>query len=289
MMSTPSSRRTTKLINRYISPLLALALMLGGWSCKTQEKSQRNESGGSAQSAENEASGDEPPGNETPAPDGVDPHRTPAPTMGVLGASWLVRDERIEEEEPEKMLNSLGIEEGMVVADIGAGAGYHTSRLMERVGPNGKVYATDIQQGMLDLIEDTIDDREDLSSDNLELVLAGQTETGLPSNAIDLALLVDVYHELSEPEEWLEDMARALKPDGRLVLIEFRANDPDVPIKPEHTMTREQAEWELEQQSWELIEYHDILDWQHIMIFQYRPQGQATENTTDKDETGDIP
>ena len=193
--------------------------------------------------------------------------RAPAETMSYLGADWLTRPERIEEEQPDRMLDALGIRPGMVVADIGAGVGYHALKIAPRVGPAGRVYATDIQQEMLQMLRASLRERR---IENVVPVLSGDAKTGLPPGAIDLALMVDVYHELSEPERFLEALKLALKPRGRLVLVEFRGEDPDVPIKEEHKMTAAQVIRELGAAGFALVERHEFLPWQHILIFALR-------------------
>lgn len=190
--------------------------------------------------------------------------RTPAEPMSYLGADWLTRPERIEEEQPDKMLDALRIRPGMVVADIGAGVGYHTLRIATRVGPEGRVYATDIQPEMIAMLKKSVRER---GLGNVTAVLSSEATTGLPRGAIDLALMVDVYHELSKPEVFLAELKDALRPDGRVVLVEFRAEDPDVPIREEHKMTAAQAIRELDGAGFRLVERHEFLPWQHILVF----------------------
>lgn len=190
--------------------------------------------------------------------------RVPAPTMSYLGADWLTRPERIEEEQPEKMLDALGIRPGMAVADIGAGVGYHALRMAGRVGPTGRVYATDIQEEMLVMLRKNL--REQGIS-NVVPVLSRETDTGLPPRSVDLVLMVDVYHELGEPERFLSALKGALRPGARVVLVEFRGEDPDVPIKEEHKMTAAQATSELARSGFRLVERHEFLPWQHILVF----------------------
>src|SRR5437762_12825532 len=136
--------------------------------------------------------------------------RQPAPTMSADGADWLTRPERIQEEDPDRMLYSLDIKKGSVVADIGAGVGYHSWRLSEIVGPTGKVIAEDIQQGMIRLLQKNIADRK---LRNVDIILGTPTDPKLPSNAVDLVLMVDVYHEFSDPGAMMKNIRDALKPD----------------------------------------------------------------------------
>jgi tRNA A58 N-methylase Trm61 len=187
-----------------------------------------------------------------------------AGVMGPAGADWLVRPERETEEEPDAALDAIGIAKGSTAADVGAGAGYMTWRLAERVGPNGKVYANDIQQKMLDLLRQNMQQRK---LANVETVLGALDDPKLPTGAIDLVLLVDVYHEFSEPQQMLRHIRESLKPDGRLVLLEYRAEDPKVPIRPEHKMTVAQAKAEVEPEGFRLDRVLETLPRQHILIF----------------------
>ena len=157
-----------------------------------------------------------------------------APVMGAAGAGWLERPEREAEEAPEKALDALGIRAGMVVADVGAGTGYMSLRMARRVGPTGKVYANDLQPEMLQKLRAN-SQREKLS--NVETVQGTEADPKLPPNTMDLVLLVDVYHEFSQPQAMLDKIRESLKPDGRLVLLEYRKEDPSVPIRPEHKMS----------------------------------------------------
>lgn len=184
--------------------------------------------------------------------------------MGVEGAPWLTRPERIEEEDPDRMLSALGIKRGAVVADIGAGVGYHSWRLANIVGPSGKVIAEDIQQGMIELLKKNIADRK---LKNVDVVLGTQTDPKLPNNSVDLVLMVDVYHEFSDPAAMMAHIRDALKPDGRVVLVEFRGEDPAVPIQPLHKMTVQAVRSELESLGFKFQRTLEFLPWQHIIFF----------------------
>src|SRR5262247_3594840 len=190
--------------------------------------------------------------------------RQPAPVMSVAGADWLVRPERIQEEEPDRMLAALEIKKGSVVADIGAGVGYHVWRLAEIVGPTGKVIGEDIQEGMIRLLKKNVDDRK---LRNIEIVLGTPTDPKLPANALDLVLMVDVYHEFSEPVAMMKHIQTALKPGGRVVLVEFRKEDPKVPIQPLHKMSVQDVRSELEPLGFKFQRALEFLPWQHILIF----------------------
>jgi len=187
--------------------------------------------------------------------------------MSAAGAAWLERDERQREENTELSLRLLEVQRGAVVADIGAGSGYYSTRLARLVGPEGRVYANDIQQAMLDIIRGRIE-RERIP--NIELVLGTTTDPRLPRAAVDLAIMVDVYHEFSQPQVMLRLIREALKPGGRLVLLEYRGEDPRVPILPAHKMTVAQAKTEVEAEGFRLTTVKEDLPWQHVLVFTVR-------------------
>jgi ubiquinone/menaquinone biosynthesis C-methylase UbiE len=186
-----------------------------------------------------------------------------AGVMGVQGADWLNRPEREKEENPEAALDALAIHPGMVVADVGAGTGYMSLRLAVRVGPAGKVYANDLQPEMLRRLRQNAT-RAALA--NIETVQGEEADPKLPPGAMDLVLLVDVYHEFSKPREMIDKIRDALKPDGRLVLLEYRKEDPNVPILPEHKMSVSEVKAELEPQGFVLSKVIETLPRQHILI-----------------------
>ena len=192
-----------------------------------------------------------------------------ATTMHWQGAGWLVRANREREENATLMLSKLGVKPGMTVCDLGCGNGYHTLRIGKTVGEAGKVYGVDIQQPMLDML---MKRAQASGVKNIVPVLATETSTGLPPESCDIILLVDVYHEVSRPEQVLASIHQALKPDGRLVLVEFRAEDPNVPIKPLHKMSKEQVNKELTANGYELAEEFDGLPWQHMMFFRKKTE-----------------
>jgi ubiquinone/menaquinone biosynthesis C-methylase UbiE len=183
--------------------------------------------------------------------------------MGMSGADWLVRPEREAEEQPEKALDALNLKPGMVVADIGAGVGYMSLRMARRVGPSGKVYANDLQPPMLDLLRKNA---AKAGIGNVVTVVGDVSDPKLPANTMDLVLLVDVYHEFSQPQQMLRKIRETLKPDGRLVLLEYRAEDPNVPIIAEHKMTVAQVKSELEAEGFVLQPVIETLPRQHILI-----------------------
>jgi ubiquinone/menaquinone biosynthesis C-methylase UbiE len=189
--------------------------------------------------------------------------RKPAPVMTWEGADWLTRNERIQEEDPDRMLAALNIQPGMVVADVGAGVGYHTWRMSTMVGPTGKILAEDIQPEMLRMLKKNIDDRK---LKNVEIVQGTPTDPKLPEGRVDLILMVDVYHEISDPAVMMAKIRKSLKPGGRLVLVEFRGEDPKVPIQPAHKMTVAQVRSELEPMGFTFQQSLEFLPWQHIII-----------------------
>jgi len=188
-----------------------------------------------------------------------------AQPMSWEHVDWLFRETRIDEEQPEAMLDALKVPRGATVADVGAGAGYHSIRLARRVGPNGTVLATDIQPEMLRMLQTNA---REAGVTNIKSIRATQNDPKLPVGAVDLILMVDVYHECSTPDVILQGFIRALKPRGRLVLVEFRGEDPDVPIRPEHKMTLEQVRREVEPQGFVFKESLEFLPWQHVIIFE---------------------
>ena len=183
--------------------------------------------------------------------------------MGHLAADWLERPEREVEENVSQAIENLAIQPDEHIADIGAGSGYYTFR-MAALAPRGKVYAVDLQPEMLALMEEKID-REGI--ENVELIKGTEKSPNLPAGSVDLAIMVDVYHELSYPREMMTDIVRALKPGGRFVLLEYRAEDPSVPIKPLHKLSEAQAVREMAAVGLRLRENIGNLPWQHCLVF----------------------
>jgi FkbM family methyltransferase len=186
-----------------------------------------------------------------------------AHVMSHWGIDWLERPERQFEENSALLLKNLNLKSGMHVADIGAGSGYYTSLIAKRVG-NGKVYAVDVEPQMILFLNERIKE-EKLS--NVVTVLGSEKSTALPSSSIDMMLLVDVYHEFSFPYEMGQSMYNALKPGGRLVLVEFRSEDETVPIKTIHKMSEAQSVKELKAVGFRLEKNISNLPWQHCMVF----------------------
>ncbi len=187
-----------------------------------------------------------------------------AQTMHYLGAEWLIRDTREREERCSLMLANLGVKPGMTICDMGCGNGFYSLQLAKMVGDEGRILAVDIQPEMLKLLRDRM---EKDGIDNITPILGSLHNPRLPDGTVDLILLVDVYHEFSHPEHMLHAMRRSLAPDGLIVLVEFRAEDPKVPIKPLHKMSKEQIMKEFPPNGFKLVKEFDSLPWQHMMFF----------------------
>ncbi|HEY7292125.1 MAG TPA: class I SAM-dependent methyltransferase [Vicinamibacterales bacterium] len=190
-----------------------------------------------------------------------------APVMGWQGADWLERGERIDEEAPDDALKVLEIQKGASVADIGAGSGYMTIRLSARVGPSGRVFANDVQPQMLEMLRRRVEAQH---LTNVTIVQGTIDDPRIPET-VDLALMVDVYHELSRPQAMLQPLRASLKPGGRLVLLEYRKEDPAIPIRPEHKMSVREAKLEVEAEGFTLATVNESLPRQHILIFGVKP------------------
>jgi len=184
--------------------------------------------------------------------------------MGLSGAEWLDREEREREEQPEKAIAQLNLKPGMMIGDVGAGTGYYSLRMARVVAPGGVVYANDIQPGMLDKLNERATAAH---VTNVVTILGSEADPKLPAGKLDLVLLVDVYHELSRPQRMLEGIHESLKPGGRLVLLEFRKEDPTVPIRPEHKMSVDEVKAEVTPEGFRFEKVVDKLPWQHIIFF----------------------
>lgn len=187
-----------------------------------------------------------------------------AAVMDASGADWLDRRERDVEEAPDDAIRLMDVKKGSTVADIGAGSGYMTVKLAKRVGATGIVYATDIQPAMIALLEKAV---AKAKLTNVRAILGAIDDPRLPAESLDMALMVDVYHELSQPQVMLKRIHDALKPGGRLILLEYRKEDPSIPIRPEHKMSVAEAKLELEAEGYTLSRVDDELPRQHVLIF----------------------
>lgn len=234
----------------YLTPLLCISLILN--NCQAQPSEKQTE--------------DSYYQNGPRSYDGIGKYymgREIAHVMGHEGASWLERPERDAEENTTQLLENFNLEEDEVVADIGAGTGYYSFRMAEQV-PKGKVYAVDIQPEMLAMMQEK---KKKEGIENVALVQGDLMSPNLPENAVDMILFVDVYHELSHPREMMEAIYRSMKPGARVVLVEYRMEDPKVPIKKLHKMSIRQAKKEMKAVGLKFDENISNLPWQHCMIF----------------------
>ena len=187
--------------------------------------------------------------------------------MGVGGSFWLERDNRDEEENTTLAVENMPLRSNSIIADIGAGSGYYSFRLSEKV-PKGKVYALEIQEGMLEILRAR---KQSLKDDRVEVRACTPFSIELPPSSIDLALMVDVYHELEHPREMLQSVYRSLRDKGQLVLIEFRGEDPEVAIKPLHKTTVQQLNRELGANGFRLSSRGDFMKVQHFLVYEKIP------------------
>ena len=201
-------------------------------------------------------------------------HRVPAEFMSYLGADWLERPGRVDEEQPERVLDVMGLGPGDVVADVGCGSGYYARRMARRVQPGGKVYCEDIQPEMLDIMRERAADE---GVTGIEPLLGTATDPRLPAGAIDWVIIADVYHEMSDPEPMLASIREALAPGGRVALLEYRVEDGTGDnIKADHTMSVRQVLAEWQAAGFELAEMHDFLPSQHLFFFRAAEGGSGS-------------
>jgi len=204
----------------------------------------------------------------TPSRDGIGKFymgREISQVMGHLGAEWLERPEREREEMPNLLVELLNFKQGDVVADIGVGTGYIARRIAPKVGDTGTIYGVDIQQEMLDRLAEKM---TEAGITNVKGVLGTIMDPKLPPNSVDVALMVDVYHEFSHPYEMMQNICRALKTGGRVVFVEYRAEDASVPIKRLHKMSELQVIREATPHPLVWVETLDKLPWQHVIVFE---------------------
>ncbi len=184
--------------------------------------------------------------------------------MSVSGADWLDREERTREEQPEKAIAQLNLKPGMMVGDVGSGTGFYSIRLAKGVAPNGVVFANEIQAGMLERLKANAAAQHVM---NIVPILGTESDPRLPEGKLDLVLLADVYHEFSRPQRMLDRIRESLKPTGKLVFLEFRKEDPNVPIRPEHKMSVQEVKAEVTPEGYTFERAVDSMPWQHIIIF----------------------
>ena len=204
----------------------------------------------------------------TPSRDGIGKFymgREISHVMGHQGAAWLERPEREREEMPNRLVELLKLKEGDVVADIGVGTGYIARRIAPKIGDTGTVYGVDIQQEMLDLLAEQM---TAAGITNVKGVLGTITDPKLPPASVDVAIMVDVYHEFSHPYEMMQNICTAIKPGGRIVFVEYRAEDPRVPIKRLHKMSELQVIKEATPHPLVWVETLEDLPWQHVIVFE---------------------
>ena len=190
--------------------------------------------------------------------------RRVAVTMHYRGAEWLIRNDREREERCSLMLANLGVKPGMTVCDMGCGNGFYSLKLAKMVGPRGPVLGVDVQPEMLKSLRDRMEQK---NINNITPILGSFHDPRLPRNRVDLVLLVDVYHEFSHPEQMLTAIRDSLTPTGLVALLEYRSEDPKVPIKPLHKMSKEQIMKEFPPNGLKLVKEFDKLPWQHMMFF----------------------
>lgn len=242
-------------------PALAAFLWIGG-ACETT-----GESGSPLPDGEARTDASSPYESRTPTRDGtgrVYMGREISLVMGHRAAGWLERPERESEEKPDRVVQEMSLAPDDVVADVGAGTGYFSLRIAPRV-PEGRVYAVDIQPQMLEILDGRI---RRAGVENVRTLLGSSVDPRLPVGEVDAILLVDAYHEFSHPKEMGEGIARALAPGGRLYLVEYRGEDPEIPIKPLHKMTVAQTRRELEAVGLRFVGVRDFLPEQHFIIFE---------------------
>ncbi len=252
-------------MSKFLPAILALLVLV---LVAIQSRRTQPDDAGEAPTPGMEVAVAPPPYTFAPAtPDGIGKFfhgREIAKVMGHPAIGWLERDEREREEAPSRALDALNLPPDAVIADIGAGSGYYSFRISPKL-PRGKVVAVDIQQEMLDFIRRRA---AELGIANVEPHLGAVDDLRLPAGSLDAALLVDAYHEFSHPAEMLASLHRALRPGGRVFVLEFRGEDPDVPIKELHKMTEAQARIEWESCGFRLRENASILPWQHLLVFE---------------------
>ncbi|MEJ8803473.1 class I SAM-dependent methyltransferase [Pontibacter sp. H249] len=236
---------------KYTLLILLVLLLSGGNACQAQVE-QKQQTGYTTKTPSAGGTGKVYMGREI------------ARVIGTGGGAWLSRNTRQEEENSLVAIDSMELNPGSVVADIGAGTGFYTFKVAERV-PKGKVYAVELQDAFVATLKKR---KKELGFENVEVVKSSTQSINLPAASLDLAFMVDVYHELECPQEMLQDIYKALKPGGKLLLMEYRAEDPDVNIRELHKMTVAQVRKELESNGFKLYKQVDVLPIQHFLVFE---------------------
>ncbi|HBE69881.1 MAG TPA: class I SAM-dependent methyltransferase [Planctomycetaceae bacterium] len=255
---------------RVVRVIVAVSLTIAAcWSAASASLAQSGDSGSSKTAGETDQQKSS-QGQEDTTEEKLPPARrrymgrTIAQTMSHRGAGWLIRDSRDQEERPREALRALQLKPGMTVCDMGCGNGFWTLLMSEKVGDDGKVLAVDIQPEMLSLLRARC---KEAKVTNVKPVLGGLADPHLDDESVDLLLMVDVYHEFSYPKIMLQNIRKALKDDGVIALLEYRAEDPRVPILPLHKMSRKQILREYEANGYKLVRQYTKLPWQHLMFF----------------------
>jgi ubiquinone/menaquinone biosynthesis C-methylase UbiE len=204
--------------------------------------------------------------DDTPVPPALEVYegRRIARTMHFTGATWLIRDNRENQERCSVMLANLGLKRGMTVCDMGCGNGFYALQIAKMVGPTGSVLCVDIQPEMLVFLKERAEEHE---VTNYQPILGKLHDPRLPAGKVDLILCVDVYHEFSHPRQMLAGMRESLAPGGMIVLLEYRKEDANVPIKPLHKMSKAQIMKEMPANGFKLVKEFNKLPWQHMMFF----------------------
>ncbi len=262
-----------RMLNRLLSPVSSSSVVLilclvwlplstiaiGAWGQDTEKRRSNDNDAESNFGVETETPS-------SPIPAALESYmgRRIARTMHYTGAEWLIRNEREREERCSLMLANLGVKPGMTICDMGCGNGYHTLQMAQMTGASGLVVGVDVQPEMLGYLRERMEER---GIENVIPILGSFHNPHLPPASIDLILLVDVYHEFSHPEQMLASMRASLKPDGKIVLVEYREEDKKVPIKPLHKMSKAQVNRELTANGFKLVSEFEKLPWQHMMFF----------------------
>lgn len=252
----------------FLAPAIIILFLAMRGDCSPNVFSQEQES---PEAADAKSNSETAPAAKLKIPPALESYmgREIAQTMHYTGAPWLIRDEREREERCSLMLANLGIRPQMVICDMGCGVGFHSTKMAQMTGAKGYVAGVDVQPQMLTMMRKRM---EEEGIENIVPILGSYHNPRLPRDTFDMVLMVDVYHEFSHPEQMLAAIRNSLKPDGLVVLVEYRAEDKTVPIKPEHKMSKEQVEKELTANGFKLVKSYDKLPWQHMLFYGRAPQ-----------------